>query len=126
MAKIPNSAQSSNISLDSFKLRIPYELVEVLDESLLGTWQYVNDKTGEINPYFNKKNSVTIKDKGKTTRYAIEQQVGKNKQVNTYLTMLINSKLLESNYLKGITTETISEIYKACLLYTSPSPRDRG
>lgn len=117
MANIPNSAQSSNIAIDSFKLRIPIEFIEVLDESLLGTWQYVNDKTGEINPYFNKKNSVTIKDKGKTTRYAIEQQVGKNKQVNTYLTMLINSKLLESNYLKGITSETISEIYKAIIAH---------
>ena len=117
MAKIPNGAQSSNISLDSFKLRIPYDLVEVLDESLLGTWHYVNDKTGEINPYFNKSNSVTIKDKGKTTRYAIEQQVGKNKQVNTYLTMLINSKLLELNYLKGITTETIGEIYSAIMAH---------
>lgn len=118
MTKVSNSTQKatiSKVSIDSFKLRLPLELANIIDDNLLGTWVYVNDKTGETNPYFDKKNSVTVKVNGITTRYAIEQQVGKNKQVNSYLTMLINSKLLESKYFEGITLENIGEIYKAII-----------
>lgn len=112
MPKISNKPHFSKVSTDSFKLRIPLNLVEVIDITLLGTWQYVNDKTGEVNPYFNKKNSVTIKSKGITTRYGIEQQVGKNKQVNAFLVILINAKILGKDYFQGFTIENIPQVYK--------------
>ena len=115
MANILNSVQSNKISLDSFKLRIPSSVVKIIDTTLMGKWSLVHDETGDIDPHFNKLNSVTRKENGKTSRYAIERQVTKDKTVSEFITMLINSKLLESNYFDGITKDNIKLVYDAII-----------
>lgn len=102
----------TNISIDSFKLRIPLEKANIINQSLQGKWLKIHEYTGEID-LFDKsaKNCLTKKYDGITTRYAIEDQVGAKGKVITYLTMLINSKLLMSEYFEGIHEGNIRKVY---------------
>lgn len=113
----PSDKKAKYISaIDSFKIRIPLELVQVKDPNLTASWRLVNEGTGEIDPDYFKSNSLAIKENGKSTRYAIEDQsINKEGTKRPFLTLLINSKLLESNYFDGIHNGNIMAIYGALM-----------
>jgi hypothetical protein len=107
-----SSVNGTNTEIDSFKLRIPYHLVEVIDPKLEGYKTTILDETAEVLREF-KDDALKISENGISIRFAIETMPvdGKGNK-NTYLTILINSKLLKSRYLEGITKDNIDTVYK--------------
>ncbi len=103
--------------IDSFKLRIPYRNVEISNyrlESLLTTTY----EGGEIETENFKKNALRFENNGIKTKFAIEVMPMDNKGFKKkYLTMLINSKLLESKYRQGITKTNIDFVHNALMNY---------
>jgi hypothetical protein len=105
------SVNINNTEVDSFKLRIPYYLVEVIDSRLEGTKTTWLNETAEVLKEF-KDNALLIKENGISTRFGVETMPTDSKgNTNTYLTVLINSKLLKSRYLEGITKDNIDIVY---------------
>lgn len=95
-------------SVDSAKIRIPIRQVTILNPSIQeGHWMKVHSTTGEIAPDDWKTNAYHHKEIGYSTRYAIEDQVSGDKQVYTYMTIGINSKMLRFRYQEGITMDTL-------------------
>ncbi len=103
--------------IDSLKIRIPYNNVEITDAKLEGTKITYIKETDEVMEEF-KNNSLKFEDYGIKTRFAIEvmptdSRGGKKK----YLTILVNAKLLTSPYLQGITQNNIDIIHKHLMSY---------
>lgn len=101
----------SNFEVDSFKIRIPYDKVKILNPSLEGSWIAVNTKTGEADPYEFRKNSLHIVENGIKVKYAIEKMMLSSKGPETFIIILINSKILRGRYLEGITSKNIVNVY---------------
>jgi len=107
MTKLKNYLLKS--SIDSFKYRIEIEKVEIINRNLLDCLinQTVNSATGEIiNSNELKLNSLKAQFDFYHIHFAINNIFGKR-----YLVILINSKLLEKDYLNGITMSNIEIIY---------------
>lgn len=104
--------RTKQFQLDSFKLRIPYTKVKILNPSLEGKWITVNTSTGEVDPLAFKKDSLRFNDNGIKTSYGIENQVTKDKTTCKFLVILVNSKTLKEKYFEGITLSNIEEVYK--------------
>ena len=102
------------IAVDSLKIRIPIDKVEVIDESLFGAKYIIDAASGTIEDTFNKKRH-TIKSDGITTSYGVENQVDGNQKVREYLVILFNSKLLRGQYLEGVTLSNLESVYSAII-----------
>lgn len=98
------------ISIDSFKIRIPIEQVEILKQEISSTKSLVNNLTGEVEREF-KERSYKVERDGIRLKFALESQVNSKQVVKDYLVILINSKLLQERYFEGITSDTIETIY---------------
>ena len=110
--EIPN-----HIGVDSLKIRLPLNQVNVLNPSLEGSWYLVNDLTAEIDPSVYKERSLTFKEDGITTRFAIEKQQTKDGFTDEFLTILVNSKLLKGKYFQAITKDTIEDVYRGLVAH---------
>lgn len=99
-----------NISIDSLKVRIPIEKVEVLDESIFGDKIVVDANSGMIESEFKQKRHVHSYD-GITTSFGVETQITANQKTKDYLVILFNSKLLHEKYFDGIDSENIETIF---------------
>lgn len=107
MANLRNYLLKS--SIDSFKYRIEIEKVEIINRNLLDCLitQTINSATGEIiNSNELKLNSLKAQFDFYHIHFAINNIFGKR-----YLVILINSKLLEKDYLNGISMSNIEIIY---------------
>ena len=96
-------------SIDSFKWRIELDAVDVINRNLLEhiVEQKVNTTTGEIiNEKPIQSNSLQIQFEEYHIHFAINKIFGAE-----YLVVLINSKLLEDEYLQGITLKNIEPLY---------------
>mgnify|MGYP000905993789 CR=1 FL=1 len=96
-------------SIDSFKLSFPLDIVEVLNNNLLDhiTNFKVNSTTGELletKPI--QENSLKHQYGDYHIHFAINNHFGDKR-----LIILINSKLLEFNYMQGISMENVEFIY---------------
>jgi hypothetical protein len=96
-------------SIDSFKWKIELDKVDVLNRNLLDhiVTLKTNTVTGEIleeKPI--QANSLQIYFNQYNIHFALNKMFGKE-----YLIVLINSKLLEENYLEGISSKNIESIY---------------
>jgi len=99
-------------SIDSLKLRIPIERVEIVSDSLGANVIEINLDTGEqLSEEVYKKNALKLTDNGITVRYAIERQKTTDQSVKEFLTIGINSKILKERYFEGITKETVLIAY---------------
>jgi hypothetical protein len=123
-----SSTIPSDISIDSLKIRIPIEFVDIIDTSIKSYWVLVHNDTSEVetelNPFTNevipkeyKKNSLTFKSEGITTRFAIEKQGSNGKSTREFLVILLNSKLLKSKYFDGITKNNIEHIFNELIAF---------
>jgi len=103
-----------SFSIDSLKLRIPIQKVEIIEPTLKGTWikARISVDTGEIieDPEKFKNQSFGVENKGIKTKYLC-QKISNGRTVEDYLCILFNSKLLKSRYLEGITSENIGIVY---------------
>jgi len=98
--------------IDSFKIRILKSDCQAIDKRLMEYWGEVSEN-GEITDSETwKRKSLQIKENGISTHYALQKLVGKEKLISEYVVILINAKLLKQDYFKGITRETIEEVYK--------------
>lgn len=96
-------------SIDSFKWRIELDKVDVLNRNLLEhiISSKVNSVTGEIiEETLIQSNSLKIQFEEYHIHFAINKIFG-----DEYLVVLINSKLLEDEYLQGITLKNIETLY---------------
>jgi hypothetical protein len=96
-------------SIDSFKYSIPLDKVDIVNDNLLNhlVKYTVNTNTSEVieeTPI--QENSLKIASNGYQTHYVVKNYFGVK-----HLTILINSKLLEEDYLQGITFKNIELIY---------------
>lgn len=104
-------------ALDSLKLRIPYDLISVVDENLNGTWVMVNDLTGEVDDRSSRKNSIVRERSGITTSWKLDEMTnidGRN-EVDRFLTVTVPAKLLGGKYFQGINYENAFDVYDALL-----------
>lgn len=101
------------ISIDSTKLRIPTYKIEITDPSLLGkvkVYKTIED-TGELiseEEEFKREASIYSED-GITIRAIVEKIVTPHHS-EEYLTLLLNSKALRTNYLDGIRSYHIEDL----------------
>lgn len=100
----------NSISVDSLKVRIPIEKVELLDSTMFSDKILMDAETHEVEKEFKQKRFTHQYD-GITTSFGLENQVTANQKVKTYLVLLFNSKLLHSNYFDGITMQNIETVY---------------
>lgn len=105
-------SDSSSPSLDSFKIRFPVSSVSLLNGMLSGDYMLVSQKTGEVidEDYF-KKTSYMKSYNGVKTYYRLEKQITSDGSVERYLTVLLTSKILEHEYFRGITKNTVDRTY---------------
>ena len=99
------------ITVDSFRIRVPFELVTVINPSLESHWIEVNEQTGETRDSF-KSSAYKIKESGISTRYEIQNQVTSEQAVKTFLVIGVNAKMLQGKYLEGITLENVKFIHE--------------
>lgn len=105
-------------SIDSFKWRIELDKVDVLNRNLLDhiISSKVNSVTGEVieeTPI--QSNSLKVQFKEYHIHFAVNKIFGAE-----YLVVLINSKLLESDYMQGMTMRNIEHVYnkiKSCKVF---------
>lgn len=107
----------SEFLLDSFKIRIPLSECKILNEGITGNLIIVNDKTGVILDKIFKKNAFPINDKGIHIYFAIEEQTTANQTRQSFITILITSKLLKEKYFEGITRQNIKQVYRSLMSY---------
>ena len=104
-------------NLDSLKIRIETSKIEITNIELRGTKITVLKETAEVLREF-KDNALKFSNNGISTRFAIEimpiNSFGERKE---YLTMLVNSKLLKSRYIEGITLDNIRLVYNELQSY---------
>ena len=101
----------NSYEVDSFKIRIPYELVKIINHSVEGKWIAVNSNTGEIDDYAFRSNSYHLAENGIKVKYAIEKMPIEMGKIDKFATILINSKILKERYLEGITKDNIKIVY---------------
>ena len=109
---------NSAASIDSFKIRIPLKDVEIINPSLEYTWVKLNTGTDEIlEEGTSRLYRYTDEDKpGISIKYNIEKQVTSDQSVETYLTIGISSKILETRYQEGINSSTVEDVYNNLML----------
>jgi hypothetical protein len=108
---VEKSNTESNTEIDSLKIRIPTDKIQITDSKLIGTKITILEETAEVLREF-KDNALKFSNNGISTRFAIETMpIDSRGTTVEFLTMLVNSKLLKSRYLEGITKENIREVY---------------
>lgn len=104
------SFYSKAITIDSFKLRIPLSQVKLIDGKLDRHVVVLDANTGEEIQDFKEK-AYSLREYGKTTWYAIStSSIGKD-QRDTFVCILINSKILEGSYQNGISNKNIKQLF---------------
>jgi hypothetical protein len=99
------------ISIDSCKIRFHLKDVKILDDRLSEKWFEVGEIDGDIDPALFKLKSLSIRNLGITTSYAIQKRKVYGGQVVDSVVVLFNSKLLKADYLDGINSNTIATVY---------------
>ena len=118
MSKVNKNIETlDTIEIDSLKLRIPFDQVEIIDYKFEDTLHSYWETTGELkeskkpeqlktekfdeygNPVYNYKWSI------------VSQRLEKGRS-NKYLRIEINSKALHQHYFKGISKDTVKFLYK--------------
>lgn len=103
------------IALDSCKVRIPMDSVQVLNDSLLSHWipMEMNTETGEIRETGSdfKTKAYYHNEGGISTRMSIERQITADKSVQEFLTIGINAKMLKGKYFEGITPYNLHRVH---------------
>lgn len=100
-------------SIDSMRLRIPLQNCTDISYRLQRVINSVDDNTGEILEK-STKNWERIENEGIKTKFSIEKEKDGIAYVK-FLVILINSKMLKSDYFSGINRATIPLIYAYCI-----------
>jgi len=107
--------EKEKIAFDSGKVRIPMRLVTVLKPELTQKYVLIGEDFGDIDETVTKKGSWRVQSNNYSTRYHIHRQGNKHKQMEDFLVIQLNAKILEKQYLEGITLDNIELVYKRLL-----------
>lgn len=110
----------NSFAIDSCKIRIPLYMVKVLDNRLLDDYVCVHREnlidhgSIEIDEDHFKAKAIAVNDNGIKTKFLIQKFFinGETDVQQEYLVILLNSKVLKENYLKGITKDTIEQAHE--------------
>ena len=96
--------------VDSLKIRIPIHKVTIYHSGLNGVVMRVSQTTGEV---LDEKLETSIRSEvdGVRTAFTVSKESLDGKRTGTFLTILVNAKMLGRGYFDGITMETIQTIY---------------
>lgn len=109
------------IEIDSFKVRVPFEFVEILDERINDTIQTVSLNSGYLYDDVKVKNFFRTEKKDERGRilynykWAIEKKTLEKGRARKFLIIGVNAKKLETRYLEGITKDNIKLLYKGLM-----------
>ena len=95
--------------IDSFKIRIPIGKVKILNNNINTHWSKVNEYGEVIEEGQNK--ALRYNDNGISLHFKLETQLGRGNITADYLSILVNSKTLQSRYFEGITRDNIQVVY---------------
>lgn len=98
-------------TIDSFKIRIELDKVEVLNGMISDHFAEVSVSTGEVDETTFKRKRFSVDDRGIKTSYLIQKRTGKEREQKEFLLILINSKTLEKSYLDGINPDNIEQVF---------------
>jgi hypothetical protein len=98
------------LKVDSLKLRIEIEKVQFVSSTFCEKYQKIY-VTGELDEEFNLEKHKTSISKGITTRIGIVSCMTGKDQMREFVYFQVNSKMCKGDYLKGITEETIRQVY---------------
>jgi hypothetical protein len=111
-AKIQNLGK---ISIDSLKIRLPIDQIQIIDEGVKSKWILVNEKTGDIDETYFKENSFKVSNNGISVRYGIEHQQTSKQKIQQFLIILLPSKILCNRYFEGFTSDNINTVYNTLI-----------
>ena len=100
------------IEIDSLKLRIPFDLVEVLDSRINDKYVSINCSSGEMDGEPIVRNWLVKEFKGYSTRWQIRDLKLEKGRSRKFITVLLNSKILEENYFEGLTINNHKNVYQ--------------
>ncbi len=112
--------KQGSITIDSLKIRIPWNRVKLIVPELADKWitATINTQTGEMVEDLNfKKNAYAVEEDGIKTKYVLEKQYNGRGAVIEYLAILFNSKLLKEAYFDGIAPKNIRSIYERLMYH---------
>lgn len=106
-----NENVNNKINIDSLLLRLPLtsELVQIISSSFNDRYVLINTSTGEELNY-NKQNEISLLNDHINYKFWIRTKHIRG-ITNSYLYMIITSKMLKNKYFKGITQSNIKYIY---------------
>jgi len=114
--------QSLNIiEVDSLKIRIPFKEIEILNSEIVDKIGVYNCETGEEIEEPKPRNWYKVKKETEQNRtlygykYEIQNIKLKKGMVFKFLCIQLNSKILQKDYLQGITKENISKVYDSLI-----------
>jgi hypothetical protein len=100
-----------NWSIDSGRVRIPLSKCQVIDSELNSIQHLISAKTGEIlETKLNTKRFVS--NTGITTTISITKELIKWNVYELHVVILVNSKVLQKDYFKGICKSTLKQVYQ--------------
>ena len=102
----------NTIEIDSLKLRIPFELVEVLDSRINDEYVSINCNTAEYDGEPVVRNWLVKEFRGYSTRWQIRYQNLVRGMPKKVLTILMSSKILEENYFEGLSIDNHKNVYQ--------------
>jgi len=96
-------------AIDSLKIRIPLNRVQILDEGIREVVANVSTRTGEV--LQEKENTRSSRDEhGIKTEFSIEKRATQFETVQ-YLIILVNAKQLKERYFEGIKGKNIAQLH---------------
>lgn len=105
-------ANINQISIDSLKIRLPLDIITILNDDLKSYWYLVNGNSGEIDPKKYKENCYPYEDHGIKIKFAIEKQTIIDRETKDYLVILVSSKILKSKYFEGIREDNLKTVFE--------------
>ena len=96
--------------LDSFRVYIPIENISIIDKRLNTSYVKYYHEIELVDEVINDEKSLIVGHADATTKYQIMQRLFNNEN-REVLCILVKSKILEDNYLSGITKDNIKELY---------------
>jgi hypothetical protein len=98
------------VKVDSFKLRIEAEKVQIVSTTFCEKYQKIYI-TGELEEEFNLEKHKTNIENGITTRIGVVSCTTGKDRIEEFIYFQVNAKMCKSNYLSGVTKDTISQVY---------------
>ena len=104
-----NQTLVNDWAIDSMKVRIPLNRVQILDEGIREIVANVSTRTGEV--LEEKQNTRSSRDEhGIKTEFSIEKRATQFETVQ-YLIILVNAKQLKERYFEGIKGKNIAQLH---------------